>query len=446
MSGSQPRSRRCSRPAAETAEARRPLPRAEPAPAPPARASDSRRRAGGRPHARDLRGPAVEGPPARLGGRRLRVARLRPATASSTRSRERLEDRRRDRGREGPARALPEPGRRHVRGRHRPRRESAATAAGAPECRVARLRRRRPARLFVTASGRTRSTGTGATARSRTSRERPASRAPAGTRARASSTPTATAASTSTSPRTSPAARGRACTRSGRSTGRASRTSRSGPFGLKGAPDHFFRSDGNGGFRRRDGGVGADRPRARVRVQRPGGGPRSGRRPRPLRRERLGRELPLPERRQGSLRGGRALVGLRARQERRRAGGHGRHRRRRQRGRPRRTSFVTNFAEDFSTLYLGTGPGVLRGRERRRAASARRPTFRCRGARRSATSTATATSTSRSRTATSIRRSTHFPDAGQTYAQRHAAPREPREGPLRRRFRPRGSGVSDERA
>ena len=63
----------------------------------------------------------------------------------------------------------------------------------------------------------------------------------------------------------------------------------------------------------------------------------------------------------GPLRGGRLWSGGRARRERRGPGGHG----------PRVGDadgdglpdvFVTNFSEDFSTLYHGIGGGILRGR------------------------------------------------------------------------------------
>ena len=67
--------------------------------------------------------------------------------------------------------------------------------------------------------------------------------------------------------------------------------------------------------------------------------------------------------------------------------------------------FVTNFSEDFSTLYKGLGDGLFEDVREPRASG--RMTFRpCRGARRSPTSTTTAISTSWSPTGTSTRRST----------------------------------------
>ena len=176
-----------------------------------------------------------------------------------------------------------------------------------------------------------------------------------------------------------------------------------------------------------------------------GVGLRPGRRPRPLRRERLGRELPLPERRQGPLRGGRALVGVRSRQERRGPGGHGRSPSATPNEDGRPDVFVTNFAEDFiDALPRRPEAGSSRTRASR-AASAPRPTFRCRGARRSPTSTATATSTWSVANGHIYPQVDEFPAQGQTYAQRDAAPRERRKGPLRRRLRSRRSGVPRER-
>ena len=158
--------------------------------------------------------------------------------------------------------------------------------------------------------------------------------------------------------------------------------------------------------------AGLDRPRARLRLRRARRRLRRGRRPRPLRRQRLGRELPLPQRGAGAVRGGRAVVGLRARQERRR----------------RRPAWESTAGDATATAprhlrdelrrglsarsISATGAGVVRGRERRRPASAADVHADVVGRVALATSTATATSTSRSRTATSIRRSTTFPTQG----------------------------------
>ena len=232
-------------------------------------------------------------------------------------------------------RALPRDARRHVPGRDGRGRRRRRRAMG-PGRRGRRRRRRRLARHL----------------RHRLRREHPLSQPgqrplrerrgrgsgssrPAGTPAPPSSTRTATAISTSTSPPTS-TRRWRTCSRrSGRSAGRASRWSPSDPFGMKGAPDHFFRND-SGTFVDATAAAGmqdralALRPRrARVRLRR-------RRRRRRVRRQRLGPQLPLSQRGQRHVQGGRHLVRLRARREGRRAGEHGRRRRRRDGARPLR--------------------------------------------------------------------------------------------------------------
>ena len=137
-----------------------------------------------------------------------------------------------------------------------------------------------------------------------------------------------------------------------------------------------------------DGGQGAGLRlrRARRRLQR--------RRPdRPLRRQRLRPQLPLPERGRRRLQGGRHLVGGRSRRERRGPGEHGprRGRRgRRRRPRPLHHELLRGLLDALPRPRRRAVRGRLEG-ERRRAP---RPSSRCRGARRSPTSTTTATSTS----------------------------------------------------
>ena len=97
-----------------------------------------------------------------------------------------------------------------------------------------------------------------------------------------------------------------------------------GPFGLKGAPDHFFRNDGHGHFTDATDEAGLHRPRARLRLRRPRRGHRRRRRHGSVRRQRLRSELPVSQRRQGRVQGDRHVGRLRAGREGRGAGQHGR--------------------------------------------------------------------------------------------------------------------------
>ncbi len=76
-----------------------------------------------------------------------------------------------------------------------------------------------------------------------------------------------------------------------------------GPFGLKGAPDHFFRSVAGKTLRGRDGGGGPPGPSPRLRFRSARRRLRRRRPRRPLRGQRLRPQLSLPQRRQRPVQG-----------------------------------------------------------------------------------------------------------------------------------------------
>jgi hypothetical protein len=128
-----------------------------------------------------------------------------------------------------------------------------------------------------------------------------------------------------------------------------------GPFGLKGAPDHFFRNvkgrfvdaTEEAGMKDLALGFGLTRPRRRRRRRR---------RRRPLRRQRLRPELTLPERRHRPLQGSRRDVLLRLRRKRRRPGQHGHRDGRRRRRRDTATPPARPDPASVSSARTGGSP------------------------------------------------------------------------------------------
>ena len=166
-----------------------------------------------------------------------------------------------------------------------------------------------------------------------------------------------------------------------------------GPFGLRGGRDRFFRNQGDGTFEDATDAGRHDRHGRVLRARRARLRPRPGRRRRRVRGQRLEPELPLPQRRQGEVHRDRHLERRGAERPGHRPGRHGRRR-----GRPRRRRagghrpvhlhprlVVSSTATWAVSSSRTSAPGSGSRRSRTRCSS---------GAVRSSTTTSTATSTS----------------------------------------------------